>query len=309
MGCWDIFCFLCGNTYHANKYLLELFAEDYDEYEKDKIQIKNFINKMMWINKCTVLTADNKIVHGCKETSCNVMFETKKSTYACDLHFREIGYLNGLYTNIGIFCHTDCWNFVKKHYGIELRYSDLPVKYTSYKGNKNPDRPLEIKYYGIEEYWMQDMNYVSMFANNDTYMVDNPLFTSSVKNISRIKKILSQLKLKKVPRPSPSVSATFYANGDIKLGTNGNFWIKQNGKWNEIKLPIVQKTFKFDKKINDKSKYKIRDKIHSIPQIAEYSNVPLFVKSFKSSKSESSIVLYGVQSTIDDFENKVYNLI
>ena len=47
MGCWDIFCFLCGNR----------------SYECDD-NINNSLNKQTeWLKQCTFLTATNKIIH------------------------------------------------------------------------------------------------------------------------------------------------------------------------------------------------------------------------------------------------------
>jgi hypothetical protein len=40
MGCWDVYCFVCGNSCHAES--------------TDK--------KTKWLEKCTFLTIDNKII-------------------------------------------------------------------------------------------------------------------------------------------------------------------------------------------------------------------------------------------------------
>lgn len=107
MGCWDIFCFLCGNTCHSvSNNIKKKFLEDvkyYESknkkgkwfksyfkqiYEKYNTEPKLFINELnnikkntKWLNKCTFLTANNKIVHGCSEVDCNIFFQDKKKKF------------------------------------------------------------------------------------------------------------------------------------------------------------------------------------------------------------------------------------
>lgn len=54
MGCFDIFCIVCGNTTHP---------------PAQKIMGVN----TQWLAKCTLLLTQ-KVVHGCRETGCNVEF-------------------------------------------------------------------------------------------------------------------------------------------------------------------------------------------------------------------------------------------
>jgi hypothetical protein len=131
-------------------------------------------------------------------------------------------------------------------------------------------------------------------------MLDSPLNSSNKKNIIRIKKIISQLKLKKDLRPSPSVSATFYKNGDIKIGNNNKFWFVKNNKWYELKEDVIKKKIIFD---YDNKLYKL----NVLPQIGEYYNIPLFVKQCKNiTKKNTMIEFIGTIKTITDLETK-YN--
>ena len=100
MGCYDIFCLLCGNPCHSMfKESIEFFLDGietwknhkvkkyqvykswYDAYENDPdiiSRIKKLIKETKWMNNCTILTATNKIIHGCKEVDCNIHFKDKK---------------------------------------------------------------------------------------------------------------------------------------------------------------------------------------------------------------------------------------
>ena len=91
MGCWDIFCFLCGNTCRNPKYTNEVFLQDIEYYESGKgdknfktyfkpiyetykknpklfeKKIKLLEKNTKWLNNCTFLCANNKIIHVCEE--------------------------------------------------------------------------------------------------------------------------------------------------------------------------------------------------------------------------------------------------
>ena len=85
MGCWDIFCFLCGNTCRNPKYTNEVFLQDIEYYESGKgdknfktyfkpiyetykknpklfeKKIKLLEKNTKWLNNCTFLCANNKV--------------------------------------------------------------------------------------------------------------------------------------------------------------------------------------------------------------------------------------------------------
>ena len=245
MGCWDIYCFICGNTCHSSDH------DDYPNLNKKEIILLN--KELKWLNKCTMLLANNKIIHGCKEVSCNNQF-----------------YKNG----------------IKLNYGIELKFGDICVKiYKKFD-------PLNIDYGIIKKYWNQFISYDDIYNDNNMYIIKDPLLNDN-KNTIRIKKIFTQLKLKKIIRPGPSVSATFYKNNDIKIGNNNKFWIISGNKWIQLKDNVIKK------KYNINNNLKKNKKINTIPQIGEYNTVPLFVNSFEFKNKMSIIEYIGTVETIN----------
>jgi hypothetical protein len=282
MGCWDVFCFLCGNTCHSTldgieEYLLEnveyyesnnkkykLFKPIYESYKKNP---KLFISKLKkiekntnWLNKSTFLTANNKIVHGCKEVACNVTFEDKNGnsySHGTGYEYDDIMY--------GVFIHTDCWKFVKNEYNIKLTYSHLPIIENNILSHKI--FPF-IDYGVIEKYWQQDFDFIRMIADSNEELCNSPLKSNLV--AKNIKKIISKLKIKSDPeRKGPIVSATFYKNGLYKVGINGNIWVTKNNKWNEIK---------------DTIKLKINKALKDIVYSADVNDKPIFVLKNNSNK-------------------------
>uniref|UniRef100_A0A6C0DA87 Uncharacterized protein n=1 Tax=viral metagenome TaxID=1070528 RepID=A0A6C0DA87_9ZZZZ len=296
MGCWDVFCFICGNPCHSmlNGYIddvtkdfnLEKIPSKYSKYTKDKIKkLQSYPNliidlkqlKTNWMNKCTMLLINDKIVHGVQESSCNVSF-TKPNFSATHMGAQIMEYdcYNG---DCGVFIHTDCWKFIKKNYKIELKFSNLP-KLIYLKSNQmrklTPtewNKTFDIDYGDIEKYWEQDFDFAALVADKKKYLCSSPL--KEDKNIKQIKKNISALKLKNEPeRVGPSVSATFYDEGDIKLGKNKYFWIKKNNKWlliNEKPIKIITKP---------------TDKLIKIPYIGQSNVKPVFIISNEKNKLE-----------------------
>jgi hypothetical protein len=297
MGCWDIFCFICGNSCHSlsNNYI-NFIKENYNEeikssystYSKKWIKkiksSKTIINDLIelnknvkWMDNCSILTVNNKVIHNVKETSCNITFCNDKS---CITHMEpwlsvdECGFMSE--SNSGIFIHTDCWKFIKKNYNIELKFNMLPKE--NYNNNKN----FDINYGDIENYWEQDFNFCNVLLDKKKYLCSSPL--KNDKNIAQIKKNITNLKLKYDPkRIGPLVSATFYNEGDIKIGKNKYFWIKKNNKWTQInENPIKIKIDINIKKLNKKqSKY-----LDTLPFIGQYNTNPIFIISSERSKKD-----------------------
>jgi hypothetical protein len=187
MGCFDIYCFICGNACRSSNWI-EFFNESIQK--KIKMDIYNkILNKMKWLNKCTMLLDNDKIVHNCEEINCNNVFEGKNKTYISSNNPKD----GKTYDGIGIFLHTDCWYYVKNTYGIELTYSQLSIKLN--KLNKINIEPIKgIKYRYIENYWGQDTRYDKMFLDRNIWMAYSPLYEE--RNKDRIKKIIIQLKIK-----------------------------------------------------------------------------------------------------------------
>ena len=66
MGCFDLYCFICGNSCYDVDFN-EL--ENIDDVSKKE---KNNINKSIkWLRKCTVLLANNKVIHNCFDSNCS----------------------------------------------------------------------------------------------------------------------------------------------------------------------------------------------------------------------------------------------
>jgi len=288
MGCWDIFCFICGNN--CNNIENQRFLEQNNEFAKKYPDINKKLN---WKNKCTLLLVNNEVVHDCVEQSCNVDFLNIKTnkTYTAN-HYEFFSYFGG--EEVGVFLHTDCWKYIKNTYGIELSYKDLPT----FNINSS-DEPLDIKYGEIKRYWGQYFDYQQMFLDKKIYMALSPLESDNSKNITRIKKIISQLKLKKEARKGPSVSATFYPNKVIKLGNNNLFWEKKNGKWVELSETPIKKLYEFT------SVPKKTIKINDIPQIGEHNTKPLFVNNFYIKNKKYYIEFIGSEKIMIDLDKYI----
>ena len=277
---WDVYCCICGNSCKGCD-----FDYLHDEFEFNKINIddnelKKIAKDSKWLDKKITLYSNNKI----------------KKFGIYDSEENHLPFIND--NEYGVLLHYDCWKFVKINYGIELQYKHLPVNYKNFKGAHNGIPPLmKINYGEVKKYWHQDMNFHKMYKDNNMYMLQNPLIPTNTKNINRIKKIISQIKLKKDTRPSPCISATFYDNNKIKIGNNNNFWVIKNGKWNEIKEDVIKKSFK----IKPKQMYNFA--FGNIPQIGEYNTLPLFINKIKSDTLE----LIGTDKTIEQFENNKSN--
>ena len=287
MGCWDVFCFICGNTCHSMIYDLEYFKEEisksYSKYPNDQIKIlhenkniltnlKKLSNNIKWLKKCSMLLEDNRVIHGVKEINCNVTFCKNNICYG------HISLYTGNYTKelIGIFIHTDCWKYIKNTYNINLNFSNLPPHIQSYT------KVFNIDYGDIEKYWGQDFNFLKIVNDKKEYLCSSPL--KEDKNISQIKKNISKLNLKNEPeRKGPMVSATFYKEGDIKIGNNNNFWIIKGNKWVEINQKPIKIKIKIDFGKLDKKQRKFLD---SVPYIGHYNKNPIFIISINDDMIE-----------------------
>ena len=203
MGCWDVYCILCGLPPN------NLINED------EQKNIKNINKITKWLNKCTILTQNNNIIHNCEETACNNSFVSRDNNN----YYAEITNKISL-EKTGIFIHDDCWNYVKKKYNIELKYGDFAIKQSVQ--NIQSDYIPYVKYKNIEKYWEQFFNYEDLINDNNVWMCESPL--KSKKNALRINKIIKQLKIKK-DRTGPSASASLFPTNTIKYGNNKKFWI------------------------------------------------------------------------------------
>jgi hypothetical protein len=280
---WDSYCCICGNSCFGTSIDTLLEISSIHKKNIEIKELKKIIDNIKWMNKKITLYANNKIK---KIKKNDIFFECEQYLpYKSDEEY-------------GIFAHFDCWYFIKVEYGIEVKYKHLPVNYIDINKNSLQRKPplMKIKYGDISKYWDQDFNFYQLYLDNNMYMLQSPL-SDDVKNINRIKKIITQFKLKKNMRPSPSVSATFYKNNIIKIGNNNKFWIIKNGKWNEINENILCKKYII---LYNKLHY-----IDFIPQIGEYSLLPLFINNITIDKKKkfATIELLCINNYITEFEN------
>jgi hypothetical protein len=295
MGCWDIFCFLCGNRCHGAVYTNDVFLQDieyyesgkrdnffkayfkpiYETYKKEPIifdkKIKLLEKNTKWLNNCTFLCANNKIIHDCEEVSCGISFRDKKNNiYKNRTYYDE----EGLY---GVFTHTDCWKFIKNEYNLSLNYSHLPINIHDSTRYKIFDF---INYGVIEKYWNQDFNFIKMIYDGNEELSYNPLKNKLV--AKNIKKIFSKLKIRTdSKRIKPAVSATFYKPYTYKVGENGNIWKVIGNKWIECK---------------DTVKMKLLNPIKKIVLVGDYNNTPIFILNMKKNKKMIEYDILSINS-------------
>jgi hypothetical protein len=279
MGCWDIFCFICGNPCHQ-------MSIDYINNIKKLKSYPNIINNLIdlekntrWMNKCSMLLTNDKIKHNMKEVSCNVTFCDNNNFCAKHMGKQISRDECSFIDNCGVFIHTDCWKFIKNTYNIELKFSNLPkIKYlqsSELKKLKDWNTIFDINYGDIKKYWRQYFEFVELVIDKKKYLCSSPL--KNDKNIKQIKKNISALKIKNdSERIGPIVSATFYDEGDIKLGKNNFFWIKKNNKWLQINEKLIKIMVNIDiTKLNNKQK----KFIEHIPYIGQHNTNPIFIIS------------------------------
>ena len=294
MGCWDTFCFLCGNTYHTpfnnlKNQIIEIidycetnkknkFLDIYKNYKKNPTKMldnaTDVIKTSKWLNNCTFLSANGEINHNCKEIACNITFQDNKGNI-----YTNQTYFESIESNYGLFVHTDCWKFVKKEYKIKLSYKYLPINKVDITENKIFKF---INYGKIEKYWQQEFDFIKMISDGNKELCTSPLKSKIVAN--NIKKVFSKLKIRKdESRQSPPVSATFYKEGIYRIGNNNNIWFIKNGKWNELKNTVSIE-------INNLKKIK------NISYLADINIQPIFIKSI----DKKFIII-----TTDDIKNKL----
>lgn len=306
MGCFDLFCFICGNPYHSMYSDFESeFLENIEYYKKDPKskarikykryltmyekdpnlfdKIKEFVKKTKWMDSCTFLTVTNKIIHKCVNKSCVNEFVDDNGTYYRHDPNNIYKYINN---NRGIFIHTDCWKYIDKKYNIKLKFSDLPIL-----PNKNILKDFDFINYGeIQNYWEQNFDFLELFVDKKLYLCSSPL--TKDRNISQITKNFSNLKIKG-GRKGPSTSATIY-NNIYKIGNNLCIWQTKNGKWVELKDKIINKTITIKNN-------KLNGIISEIKFIGENNKKPIFVENVMSSKGQITINFIMSQKYADKF--------
>lgn len=286
MGCYDVYCILCGNR--AGKYVGFLY-DTYNDTENPSNATelnREFYKLSNWMKEVSLLLVNGDVIHDCKEIACNIVFESNKDKYFGAI-YDNINYFDKKidYKNQGLPIHTECWKYLCNKYKKKITLQDFPATEAIMD---------KVKYGKISDYWMQDTNYRDMIKENK-YMICKP--ATNKKNDSRINKIISQFKIKSADRKSPSVSATFYKENNVKMGNDGNFWQIKKGKWVKNNDTIITYRYK-KKKINSKINYA---DLNKIPQIGIVGKQLLFVKEF----SDKEIIFIGTNKTIDALKKKL----
>ena len=285
MGIFDVFCCICGVSY---------CYREFDEQSCDGMttqEIKQLNAKLKWLNKITIMTADNKIYDNCKNLHSDDEFRcgTKKCKTEPIYDYSRYNIFDN--DNHGVLIHTDCWKFIKQNYDVKLKYGDLPlinhnITHKKFKTDFYANiYNFKIDTKNITKYQEQEFNYISLLIDGKIDFAESPL--KNTINANRIKKVFNQLKIKN-NRPSPSISATFYPNNIIKIGNDGNFWKINNDRWNKINEDVIVKKITYDKN-NLKS-------ISKMSQIGEPSKIPCFILSFTFNKSNVNVTFITLNS-------------
>jgi hypothetical protein len=283
MGCFDVYCFICGNPCHPILIEDKNDIDNHLEYSLPNYRVKypyildsvkDLVKNTKWMGKCSMLQINDTVSHGYKEYNCNNFFR-KKGKSIEHLEWVDMDILSDEY---GIFIHTDCLKYVKKKYGVELKFSNLP-KINMQTTHKK--KLFDVKYGEITKYMGQDFDFLQIAIDMKTHLCSSPL--KNDKNISQISKNIHALKIHKMNdknRKSPNVSATFFKDGEIKLGKNKKFWIISKNKWVEIKEDVI--LLKLDININNKS---VMNYIKDIPFFTRTNTIPIFIYSIKKPKT------------------------
>lgn len=304
MGCFDIFCVLCGCPPHDMSGWSYGSASESpsrsDESTISENEYSDIIATTEWMGYCTILLTDGRIIHDLWERACNIDFENADGD--------EYTYypLTGIYnvlepTNVGIFIHSDCHKYAKKLLGIDLSFHHFPQHRFSEFGHAIDD----VKYGDIEDYWGQDLDFPGILNNNHEWMLISPLIKS--KNQQRIIKVLSQFKLtkseikKRATRPSPVISATMVPNNACMLGQNNKIWKKSRGKW--VPVDSIHKTMTLTK-TRRQSRRRVQrgnDYIYHKEQMGDCEKDLVFIVK----NSGKTIEVVGTPSGIDKLEKKI----
>lgn len=286
MGCFDVFCTLCGVPMNTNCNIYNKKT-----YEVDTQETNKWASKTKWINKCVVLLNNNAVIHDMQNTSCADTFKSiypKKNEGEYDvipIRTRFMIDALGRTFNIGLAVHEDCYNFIKKKFDIELKYSHFPTHlfktYTYYI-------PSSIKYGFVEKCWGQDFDFNLLLSNNKMDLVMSPLVNKQKQ--AQVIKIFNQLKIRK-GRSSPASSASLYANGTIKLGEDDNLWNVKSKKWIKINnddILVFKHSLKYEK-LTNKSTANVLKYLQYLPMIGEASKT-IFLNNLTVHTKKNKII-------------------
>lgn len=232
MGCFDVWCPLCGAPLNGIYYV--------QGYEDLKDQVPPNIKRVTgWMEKVTVLLP-NKTIMNTREINCSATFAKREDEYYFDMdkNFEE-----------GVALHDDCWRIAKK------QKEKLSYKNFENKSMKNDYIGFTVKglnYKPIEKYWSQTFLTDVLLADKKDWLLISPLKNKKneervIGNIKKLMKAKKQSKKSLVSkdskgskRPSPTGSATKFRIGSKRRGGDGNLWIVKKTKsgvrrWQRLK--------------------------------------------------------------------------
>ena len=258
MGCFTVFCILCGGP----------------PYSLDE-------KKTQWLSNCVFLSNHNINFYNTKETMCGDTFKSDKyNNLELLIVSSPIDIIN---TRYGVFCHTDCYKYLKKRTGMELKYNFLP------------DNNIDFNYgifnnfnYKLKKYWGQDFDFLQVYNDKNDDYIYSPLHNK--KNASNLNKIISFLKIKK-NRIGPQTSASFYKNNIYKIGNDANIWVIKNCKWNKANINKQIISLPISKKIMTKK---------ILTPLGSYSLKPLFYHI-----GDNKIILVGDEKIISKLRKSI----
>lgn len=213
MGCWDVYCSLCGLPFGI---INDLIIQN-----KDFIKI---LKKIKWIKKCTILLNNNKIKHGYQEINCNIYFCDDKKECCTIKNPTD-----------GIVLHTDCWKFAKSK-NIILYYTNFNITKSDIKKKMWKQYKFKnLNYKPANLYHSQDFQFKKLEKNKKHwYILYSPMSKLNklklnnkriLNNINKINNKNKIIKNKYKTRPSPSFSAKLFLTGTKKKGNDGNMYI------------------------------------------------------------------------------------
>ena len=219
MGCWDIYCPLCGLTLH--------------NLELNDNNIKLNKNDIKWLEKCTILLPNKSAKHNFVENECNICFNNTKDNKKIIISDK-----NDHDKNIGIVLHTDCWKYVKKVKNHKLIFDDFNFKKILKSKVWKNYLFKYFKYNVVKKYQHQFFDINLLYKRpNDLFILYSPLKNNenSKKNAKRINANIKLLfKNKPKERNSPLQSATIFKRGTVMKGCNNNDYIVKLNK-NKVK--------------------------------------------------------------------------
>lgn len=206
MGCFDIYCGLCG------------FPST-----EPAVETPGSIKGVDWMTKVYFMTYSGKLIKDCENDSCGNVFVSKKYN---NIRFEAEPIVSPENYNRGIFVHKDCWEFAKAC-GHELNASMFPIDTKDMAfGVKAP-----LVHKKFDKYRSQYFDFEGFIADGNQKLLTSPKTNKNLQ--AMIKKSLASFKLKN-DRLGPSISASFEKANAYRMGNDGYIWQKVDGKWKKV---------------------------------------------------------------------------